>query len=141
MRSNDEIVQIIKFESNKKGYTSTELAKHVGMAKSGISMIFNKTRQFPVNKVSDFAKALDVTPEYILGFDLQGSETEGPTPSSRHRALMKFAGDLIRDGSPEAKMKLATMGKMRDLKDERWTAINDMIDAYLLMDAKKETSD
>ncbi|MDK7929810.1 XRE family transcriptional regulator [Staphylococcus hominis] len=54
---------------NEKGFTSNELARKVGSSKSTISRYLNKSRQFPVNKVDDYAKVFNVTPEYILGFD------------------------------------------------------------------------
>lgn len=41
------------------------------MAKSALSRYFNKTREFPLNRVDDFARALDVKPEYILGLDFK----------------------------------------------------------------------
>ena len=39
------------------------------MAKSALSRYFNKTREFPLNKIEDFAKALGVSSEYLLGFN------------------------------------------------------------------------
>ena len=45
-------------------------------------LIFNKTRGFPINKVGDFAKVLGVTPEYLLGFDLQGNKVNNPEDKS-----------------------------------------------------------
>lgn len=69
MRTNDEIVNIISNRAEEKGLSLSELARRVGMAKSAISRYFNKTREFPINRVNEFAKVLDLTPEYILGFD------------------------------------------------------------------------
>lgn len=53
----------------------SELARQVGMAKSALSRYFNKTREFPINKVEEFAKALGTTSEYILGFDKDNNIT------------------------------------------------------------------
>ena len=53
----------------QKKMTSTELAEKVGIAKSAMSRYENRTRQFPVNKISDFANALETSPEYLLGFE------------------------------------------------------------------------
>jgi len=69
MRTNDEIIDVIIALKDEKGWSLSELARRVGFAKSGLSRYFNKTREFPLNKVEIFAKALNVTPEYILGFD------------------------------------------------------------------------
>jgi len=45
----------------------SELALKVGMAKSALSRYFNKTREFPLNRVDSFANALGVSAEYLLG--------------------------------------------------------------------------
>ncbi|MCM5671465.1 LexA family transcriptional regulator [Staphylococcus hominis] len=61
---------------NEKGFTSNELARKVGASKSTISRYLNKSRQFPVNKVDDYAKVFNVTSEYILGFDEDSFEVD-----------------------------------------------------------------
>lgn len=48
-------------------FGNSELARQVGIAKSTMSRYFNRTREFPLNKTDDFAKALGMTPEYLLG--------------------------------------------------------------------------
>lgn len=68
MRSNDEIINVLTTLKDNQGISLSELARNVGMAKSALSRYFNKTREFPLNKVDDFAKALHTSPEYILGF-------------------------------------------------------------------------
>lgn len=69
MRTNEEIVSIIEKRTEEQGLSLSELARRVGMAKSAISRYFNRTREFPLNKISDFARVLDLKPEYILGFE------------------------------------------------------------------------
>lgn len=69
MRTNEEIITILTELKNEKGLSLSELARRVGIAKSALSRYFNKTREFPLNKVEDFARVLDSTSEYILGFD------------------------------------------------------------------------
>jgi bacteriophage repressor len=66
MRTNDEIIEMIKNLCIEKDISLSELARRVGMAKSAISRYFNGTRQFPLNRIDDFAKALNITPEYLL---------------------------------------------------------------------------
>lgn len=39
------------------------------MSKSALSRYFNKIREFPLSRVEDFARALGVSSEYILGFE------------------------------------------------------------------------
>lgn len=69
MRSNSEIIDIIISEKEKQGISLSELARRIGIAKSAMSRYLNKTRQFPLNRVQEFAKVLNVTPEYLLGLD------------------------------------------------------------------------
>lgn len=73
MRTNQEIVALIKELKDSKGYSMSELARRVDMAKSALSRYFNGTRQFPLNRVDDFAKALNVSSEYILGVSLDNN--------------------------------------------------------------------
>lgn len=76
MRTNAEIIDLITDLMNEKGFTSNELARKVGSSKSTISRYLNKSRQFPVNKVDDYAKVFNVTSEYILGFDEDSFEVD-----------------------------------------------------------------
>jgi len=76
MRTNDEIVDLIIALKDGKGWSLSELARRVGFAKSGISRYFNKTREFPLNKVEVFARVFNVTPEYILGFNQPNKKTD-----------------------------------------------------------------
>jgi len=56
VRTNEEIVTIIENRTKEKGLSISELARRVNMAKSAISRYFNRTREFPLNKVDDFAR-------------------------------------------------------------------------------------
>ena len=69
MRSNDEIVEIIDLKRKEKELSISELARRVGMAKSALSRYFNRTREFPFNRVEEFAKVLGISSEYLLGFE------------------------------------------------------------------------
>lgn len=69
MRTNEEIIDLLDNLRNEKNMSISELARNVGMAKSAVSRYFNKTREFPLNRTDDFAKALNVKSEYILGLD------------------------------------------------------------------------
>ncbi|MGM0209076.1 hypothetical protein IGI96_003600 [Enterococcus sp. DIV0421] len=74
MRSNKEIVQIIDAKRIEKKMSISELARDVGMAKSAVSRYFNYTREFPLNRIEDFANALGLSSKQILGF----SDNEEP---------------------------------------------------------------
>lgn len=69
MRNNDEIIEIISQNLSAKDMSVSELSRRVGMAKSAVSRYMNKTREFPLNRAEDFARALNISTEYLLGFD------------------------------------------------------------------------
>lgn len=71
MRSNEEIIELMNQLKNEKKISLSELARRVGMAKSAISRYFNFQREFPLNRANDFAKALGVEPDYLLGIDFK----------------------------------------------------------------------
>ena len=71
MRTNDEIIDLLEKLKNEKNLSISEIARRVDIAKSSVSRYFNRTREFPLNKVDVFAKAFNVEPEYILGIDFQ----------------------------------------------------------------------
>lgn len=73
MRSNNEIINLIQDRIDEKGMSMSELARQVGIAKSTMSRYFNRTREFPLNKTDDFAKALGMTPEYLLGIQKENN--------------------------------------------------------------------
>lgn len=67
MRTNDEIISLIENLSSEKNISLSELARMVNMSKSSVSMYFSKKRKFPLDRANIFAKALNVTPEYLIG--------------------------------------------------------------------------
>ncbi|UXU67436.1 helix-turn-helix domain-containing protein [Staphylococcus agnetis] len=69
MRNNDEIIAIVAKLMDQNNISTSELARRLNIAKSSVSRYLNKTSQFPLNKVNDFAHALNVTPEYLLGVE------------------------------------------------------------------------
>ncbi|MDB1710538.1 helix-turn-helix transcriptional regulator [Enterococcus casseliflavus] len=90
-----------------KQLSISELARRVGMAKSAISRYFNKTREFPLNRVEDFAKALGVSSEFILGFE----ESQQPSTIEsiyndldfiRKERVFKFAEAQLKEQKKEA---------------------------------------
>lgn len=71
MRNNEEIIDLMNNLREEKNISISELARRVDVAKSSLSRYFNKTREFPLNRTDDFAKALGVTSEYLLGIDFE----------------------------------------------------------------------
>lgn len=76
MRSNDEIMNLIIELRKQRKMTSSELASLTGVAKSAMSRYENRTRQFPINKINEFAVALGTTPQYLLGLDSNHNEDQ-----------------------------------------------------------------
>lgn len=104
MRTNDEIIKILAQLKDEKNMSLSELARQVGMAKSGLSRYFNKTRQFPLNKANDFAKVLGVTPEYILGFE---------TPNENISTLIEKTANIMEKLNEQNQQDVYDYAEMR----------------------------
>lgn len=74
MRTNSEIVDIIIDLCNQKGWSLSEFARKLDLPKSSISRYFNKSRQFPINKINIFADTLGVSSEYLLGIKISNND-------------------------------------------------------------------
>ena len=83
MRNNDEIVAYVDNLRKSQNMSLNELARATGLAKSSLSRYFNKSRDFPVNKVHLFAKALHTSSEDILGF----KPVHYPTSSTDYQSV------------------------------------------------------
>ena len=68
MRGNDEIMDILESKKNEKDISISEIARQMGMAKSAISRYFNRTREFPLNRIEDISRILGLDSKYVLGF-------------------------------------------------------------------------
>lgn len=90
MRTNDEIINIIDAARENKKMSVSELARQTGMAKSAVSRYLNKTREFPLNRANDFAKALGMTPEFLLGVGVK----EQPAKPSHQSTYNYFDAGL-----------------------------------------------
>lgn len=69
MRSNDGIMNILIEARKRKGISINELASLTGIAKSSISRYENRSRQFPLDQIDTFSKALGLDPKEVLGFN------------------------------------------------------------------------
>lgn len=91
VRSNDEIIEIIREQLNNKDMSISELARRTGMSKSAISRYMNKSREFPINRINDFAKALNLDSRYILGFNEDITTIYDKLIEPRQKLVYKFA--------------------------------------------------
>ena len=69
MKNNKEVVEMVKQLTKEQNMSMSELARRVGIAKSAISRYFNGTRELPLNRIEDFAKALHTTSHILLGVE------------------------------------------------------------------------
>ena len=99
MRTNDEIIKLLKELTAERGYSISELARRVDMAKSAVSRYFNGTREFPLNRVNEFAKALGATPEYILGVNANDDITNiyNKLDTNRKKKVYNFANQQLNE--------------------------------------------
>lgn len=104
MRSNDEIISLIQENIDEKGLSMSELARRVGIAKSTMSRYFNKTREFPLNRADDFARALNITPEYLLGIQKESNVDQAEIISiynkleqPRQEKVLSYAKDQLEE--------------------------------------------
>ena len=101
--------QRIKLRREEKGLSQLDLAKKVGYeTKGSISMIESGKRDISLDKVREIAKALDVTPHWLMGWsdspleiktdlELTIDELEGLNPEQLARIrdyiqFVKFEG-------------------------------------------------
>ncbi|MFC2679664.1 LexA family protein [Limosilactobacillus vaginalis] len=78
MRSSSEVVDYLDNLRKKQHVSISELARRVSMSKSTVSLYFKKEREFPVNRLDDFAMALHTTPEDVLGV-IDNSNVKNPS--------------------------------------------------------------
>lgn len=100
MRNSKEVIDYLNELRNQQHVSISELARRVDMSKSTVSLYFRKTREFPVNRLDDFAAALHTTPEDVLG--VSNNSKESPTVSnivypkgdSLKRVSIPIVGDI-----------------------------------------------
>ena len=112
MNTNDEIIRFLTKLKDEQQLSISEIARRTGMAKSAISRYFNKTREFPVNKVDLFASALHTTSEEILGI----KEQEKTSVDTAIDNMQSYQGKPISDDQKEIIRDLVKGYLDRDMK-------------------------
>ena len=98
MRTSKEIINLIVDLRTQKKMSLTQLAKLSGIAKSSLSRYENGSREFPINKVSQFAKALNVSSEYLLGIESVNITTiYNQLSNKRQKCVYNFAKAQLED--------------------------------------------
>ena len=119
----------IKAARLKKGYSQAELAELLGYkSRSSINKIEVEGRDIPRSSIVKFAKVLDVTPSYLMGWEqstdgldsVDDTNAEEPTekPSTIKEEDIKFAlfngSDGITDEMYDEVKQFAEMVKLRE---------------------------
>lgn len=73
MNDNEQIMSLVEGLLKERRISQNELARRVNVSSSTMSRYFKRDREFPLNKVQDFAKALGTTSEHLLGFERIGN--------------------------------------------------------------------
>lgn len=98
MRTSKEIINLIVNLRTQRKMSLSQLAKLTGIAKSSLSRYENGSRQFPVNKVNQFAKALNVSPEYLLGIEsVNITAIYNQLNNKRQKCVYNFAKAQLED--------------------------------------------
>lgn len=69
-------MDILDKAKEEKGMSISEIARRLGMAKSAISRYFNRTREFPLDRIDDIAQIFNLEASYILGFEFPPNSSE-----------------------------------------------------------------
>ena len=128
MRTNKEIVNILKEEKDKQGLSISELARRVDMAKSAVSRYFNYTREFPLNRADDFARVLNVTPEYLLGVN-ENKKDNSTTKQILDSVFSKLEEPRQDKVVAYAKFELDDQNKVVNIKDYTYDYYDDAVSA------------
>ena len=96
MRTNEEIISLIKELQNKRGLTLSELARRTDVAKSTLSRYLSGSREFPLNLADKFASVLDVTTPYLLGMENETTRKQ-TVELDNDDVIMTFDGKPIPD--------------------------------------------
>ena len=83
----------------------SELARRVHMSKSTVSLYFNGSREFPINRLEEFARALHTTPEEVLSVrnDEQLTNTAYSLPDSLQQVTIPIVDKVKRTDAITAK--------------------------------------
>jgi SOS-response transcriptional repressor LexA len=69
MKTNEEIISHVNDLMNLNNINASELSRRVKVSKSTMSRYLNGSREFPINKAHDFARALNTTTADLIGLE------------------------------------------------------------------------
>ncbi|KRN08704.1 phage repressor like XRE family transcriptional regulator [Liquorilactobacillus mali KCTC 3596 = DSM 20444] len=82
----------------------SELARLTGLSKAALSRYENGSREFPVNKTEEFAKALSLDPRYLLGIESNDdiSSIYDELEPLRKKRVYNFAASQLKEQNSKA---------------------------------------
>ena len=104
----NDIAKKIYDEIYKKKISYAELSRLTGISKSALQRYATgETTKMPLPRLEAIAKALDVSPEYLMGWDESTSAPEPTLTPTQQRAV-----DLIKTMSDDDLRKFISMGEI-----------------------------
>lgn len=99
LRTSKEILEIITNKRKERSISLSELARLTGLSKAALSRYENGSREFPVNKTEDFAKALNLDPQYLLGIESNNDilSIYDKLESIRKKRVYNFANNQLEE--------------------------------------------
>lgn len=97
MRNSQQVIAYLNNLRQEQHVSISELARRVNMSKSTVSLYFKGTREFPVNRLDEFAKALHTTPEDVLGVNDNSKKQEIDLADSNDDVLFTYQGKPLTD--------------------------------------------
>lgn len=124
MNDNETIRNIIVKRRTELGMSLSEMARRLNIPKSTLSRYENLKHQYPLDEIQNFANLLNLSPEYILGFD------EDVEPTSFHESIV----DSILD---ENETFMVLVGKLGKLNEEELKLVDNTVNSLLALKEKR----
>ena len=114
MRTNDEIMDILDERIEEMGISISEIARRLDLAKSTVSRYFNRSREFPLNRIEDISKVLGLDTKYVLGFSDEVIQNFGQSS----KVNLKFVGSVAAGNFEESYTTLSEVSVPADILTE-----------------------
>ncbi len=100
------------------GLTLEQFGKNLGVGKTAISKIEKNERGLTEQMVVAICREYGVSEKW-----LRDGESEMFVPVTRNEKIARFAGELMKDETPEFRRQIVEI--LADLNDEQWDALAD----------------
>lgn len=127
MRTNEEIIEIIREKLNSSSMSMSELADKAGVSKSTISRYLSYSRELPLNKAMDFASVLNIPTEELLGIGnniIHGDNNGVATMSGNIHGNVSFGSTIQKEDLHEVANNLNLTD--RELQEKTFKEVNNL---------------